>query len=194
MKLKPIAQWSRVFFDTSVIIDYLKDPEQIKDEQVKRRVELTHEVIDFLAKHELDGGTRRRYYISAISVAELIRLSDNNTYRSLALLFSSADLVFVDFTAQVAELMKKSIAEAEDVPAVLQRLRREMNNDNVQDAKYCIIDDVKIVACAKSIKRLDVVLTSDTRSFIPIAQAMQVPAISMHDDFLPRDLFGEISI
>lgn len=194
MKLKPIAQWSRVFFDTSVIIDYLKDPEQIKDELVSHRVRLAHEVIDFLAKHELEDGKRRQYYVSSITVAELIRLANNNTYRSLAVLFPSSDLYFVDFTAQVAELMKKSIVDAEEMPAMLQRLRREMNEDHVQDAKYCIIDDVKIVACAKSIKKLDVVLTSDTKSFIPIAQAMQVPAISMHDDFLPRDLFGEIAV
>lgn len=196
---KPITEWQNIFLDTSFIIDYLSDPERFnKNPEVKSRIEITHRVMEILSTYDKEGKkSRRNFLISAVTVGELRKLVVENVAKELVFLFGAADVTFVDYTKDIALLLHRSLKEA--LPEgtkhqFIRYLEKEVAARNIANVRQWVSDDMKIVASAKSIKGLDVVLTSDKNTFKLIADTLDVPCVSMFKEDFDHDLFGDISV
>lgn len=197
---KPIAEWQHILLDTSFIIDVLSDPGRFqKNPEVKRRIEIAHRVMEILAVNDTESNkSRHNFFISAVTLGELRKLSVETAAKDLVLLFSAGDVTFVDYTKDIALLLNRSLEEA--LPATGQKhqfvryLEKELAALGVANVRQWVSDDLKIVASAKSIKRLDVALTSDKNTFKLIADTLTVPCVSMFMEDFEQDLFGDISV
>lgn len=196
---KPIVEWQNIFLDTSFIIDFLSDPERFnKNPEVKRRIEITHRVMEILSAYDKEGNkSRRNFFISAVTLGELRKLSVENMAKDLVLLFSTGDVTFVDYTKDIALLLQRTLEDS--LPSgqkhqFISFLEKELKARNYANARQWVSDDLKIVASAKFVKRLDVALTSDKNTFKLIADTLDVPCVSMFIEDFEQDLFGDISI
>jgi hypothetical protein len=196
---KPVKDWKDIFLDTSFIIDYLADPFKAhKNADVQQRIELAHRVMEILSAYDLSGKREKRnFYISAISVAELRKLAAANTVKELVLLFNAGDVTFVDFTKDIALRLNQNLEHY--LPdgqkhQFISYLEKELRANNIANARQWVSDDLKIAACAKSLKSLDAVLTSDKNTFRLIADTLELPCISMFKEEFASDLFGDISV
>ncbi len=195
----PIADWQNILLDTSFIVDYLSDPARFaKNPEVQRRIEIAHRVMEILSAYEKeDGKSRRNFFISAITVSELRKLVAENTAKELVLLFGAGDVTFVDYSKDIALLLNRSLEES--LPKgqkhqFIAYLEKELVARNFANVRQWVSDDLKIVASAKSIKKLDVALTSDKNTFKLIADTLEVPCVSMFQEDFEQDLFGDISV
>ncbi|KAA5416003.1 hypothetical protein [Bacteroides cellulosilyticus] len=76
------------------------------------------------------------------------------------------------------------------------RFEDDCRNSGCANFRNWISDDMKILSCVKQLcqqKRLDVILTSDERTFLPIAELMELPCLVLKKENFPTDLFGELS-
>lgn len=196
---KPIADWQTVFLDTSFIVDLLHDPGRFKKNPlVKKRIEIAQRVMEILNSYSPDGKRERRsYFISAISLAELRKMATQNAAKDLVLLFSAGDVTFVDFTKDTALLLNRSLEE--HLPdgqkhQFIRYLEKELAAAGYANVRQWVSDDLKIVASAQSVKRLDAVLTSDKNTFKLIADTFELPCVAMFPEEFEQDLFGDISV
>ena len=192
---KPINDWRKIFLDTSFILDYLSDPEShLYSEEVKSRIKLVHDLMNILDNEKHATNTS---YISAITVGELYQLSKNQTTKDIIGIFNAANIAFVDYTKDTALLLNASMRST-FTSDQLRQWKNELNdNFKLTQPKYLsarrwISDDMKIVATAKSVRGIDVVLTSDCNTFKKIADRFAVPCLSMKKEEFPYDMFGSI--
>jgi len=196
---KPINDWQHIFLDTSFIVDVLSDPARFaKDILVQQRIQLAQRVLEILSTY--DNGEqqqRRQYYISAVTISELRKSVADNVAKELVLLFSAADVTFIDFTKDIALLLNRTLDTC--LPdgqkyQFIAHLENELKARQYANVRQWVSDDLKIVGSAKSVKKLDVALTSDKNTFKVIADKLEVPCISMFKEDFDIDLFGDISI
>ena len=190
---KPIKEWKYVFLDTSVIIDFLQNPEKhAKNPIVQKRIALTQKLINNLGAS--NNGSRCLFYVSAVSLSELIKSSrPENIAQEVALIFNTSDVVFVDFTKNIANFLQRSLENY--LPdgqkhTFIKQLEKELNDKNVYNARQWVSDDLKIAATASTVKKLDALLTADKNTFYPIAEKLEIPCLVTED--IPLDLFGEL--
>jgi predicted nucleic acid-binding protein len=190
---KPISEWSHILLDTSVIIDYLNDANKIKNnEKVKSRI---LSVQNFLNNILFKTKVKKYLYVSAITIAELKNMSNKSVFRDLVRLFSASDVVVVSFSKQVAELLNAKMRDGvigSELQQLNKSLERQLKESNVGMAREWIRDDLKIITTALTLPNLDVVLTSDYKTFTPIAHQLEVPCIDMNNPQFSLNLLGEI--
>ncbi len=193
---KPIEDWKNVLLDTSVIIDYLMIPERvINNDSVKQRVLDTHKLFKYFEDSANDS--KRTLFITSITLSELRKLSIDTTILDvLVSLFNSSDVVFVDFTKEMALQIHTHMNLLEKEPHLnkfLKDLTTDLNKSDIYQASGWVSDDLKIVATAKFFKgKIDVVLTGDGKTFVPLAQRFDVPVINTMS--LPKDMFNAIDV
>ncbi len=192
----PLADWQHILIDTSVLIDYFSDAQRYdKNQIVKQRIELSKQVLDTLGEIPLPQGGKRNIYISSVTIAELRKLPSSETAELLVQTLIAHDVIFIDYTKRIATDLLLNLQHY--LPdgkkyQFIAHLEKVLKQEGVASARQWIEDDLKIIACAKSIRKIDVVLTSDIRTFLPIAQAMEVPCIAMSMDNFPKDIFGNL--
>ena len=74
-------------------------------------------------------------------------------------------------------------------------LAKTLKENGIMSTRQWLLDDLKIVACAKiryNLGQLDVILTSDVKTFVPFAQKFQLPCLTSVN--IPIDIFGNIDI
>lgn len=196
---KPVKDWKHIFLDTSFIIDYLADPSKVrKNADFQQRIDLAHQLMEILSSYGPDGDKgKRNFYISAVTIAELRKLAPANTAKDLVLLFNSGDVTFIDFTKDIALKLNQNLEHY--LPdgqkhQFIAYLEKELKAKQVANARQWVSDDLKIAACAKSLRHLDAVLTSDKNTFRLIADALELPCVSMFKEEFANDLFGDISV
>lgn len=192
----PIDKWKYIFMDTSVIIDLLQDASKFdKNIPVQKRIIYTKKLFKYFSDSHTTLEKQYVFYISAISVAELTANLDRDLTSLLLKLFSAGDLTFVDFTKDIALTISNDIKNylpKYSYSQFISKLEKELKNDNtVFNKRNWIIDDLKIASSAKSLKKLDVVLTADKKTFSPICEQLNIPYVETSN--LPKDLFDGIS-
>ena len=196
-QIKAIKDWKYIFLDTSVIIDYLSDATKFsKNPPQKERIEKIQQLFDKILAEKED---KVIIYISAITLAELTKtnLPDNITNEMIELFYFS-DVMFVEFNAQTASLLQKDLEKylgTSQKHQFLKELETVRRNEGTMSARQWVADDLKIVATAKTrsnLDKLDVILTSDTKTFIPFAQKFQLPCLTTAD--FPVDLYENIDV
>ena len=193
--MKPIESWKYIFLDTSVIIDLLQNPSRFdKNKNHQQRIIDTQKLFNYFNDCKEIKGKEYVFYISAITISELSVAIDTDLLDILLILLNSGDITFVDFTKEIAFNLSRNIREqAPDysINQILSHLEKELKGDNqITNTRNWVDNDFKIVSTAKSLRRLDVVLTADRRTFIPICQKLDIPYIETSD--LPKDMFNEI--
>lgn len=205
LPIKPIKDWRYIFLDTSTIIDFMKDPTRFaKNPDVQARIKLAHKIIGALEQLERNRTDKKQafvVYVSAISLFEIRQLEKNTTvFKTIIRLFSNFDVTIVDFGKKAAEALAVGLDEV--LPEAQKQhflkslaIQREQEIP-AQNAKEWISDDLKILACAKTLPKdkLDVILTGDMKTFEPIAKALELPCLATYERFLPKDLFGELDM
>jgi hypothetical protein len=199
---KRIAEWRHIFLDTSTIIDYLSDAtRQEKNPPVKRRIELTQQVINGLRDNALKGddarNRKRIFYISAITIVELRKIASNDIALDLVRMFEFAEVEFVEFSQTTALSLNRALQNY--LPdgqkhQFIKFMEEEWREKGVANIRQWVADDLKICGTAKSLKKLDVVLTGDHKTFKVIADKFDLPCLAMQDEDLPKDLFGDLAI
>jgi hypothetical protein len=199
---KRIAEWRHIFLDTSTIIDYLSDANRLdKNPDHKRRVELTQQVINSLRDNPLKGddakNRRRWFYISVITLVELRKMVSENVAEDLVRMFEFADVEFVEFSQTTALSLNRALQNY--LPdgqkhQFIKFIENEWREKGVANVRQWVADDLKICGTAKSLKKLDVVLTGDHKTFKVFADKFDLPCLAMQDEDLPKDLFGDIAI
>ena len=200
---KPIKDWRYIFIDTSTILDFIKIPARFsKNPAEQTRIELAHKIIRALEeveKSRTDKKQRIVLYVSAISLFEIRQLEkDKTVYDTIVQLFSNFDVTIISFNKKSAEALTIGLDEVlpdAQKKHYLKSLAVQREKDiPAQNAKEWISDDLKILACAKSLPKdkLDVILTGDIRTFQPIADALELPCLPTYQKYLPTDLFGEL--
>ena len=196
---KPITEWKNIFLDTSFIIDYFTyGKSDIKDQLTKERRELVNSIMEILSNYDLEGGNQKRnFYISSLSITELRKLEKDNVAKELVRIFSASDVTFVDYTKNIALALNRSLET--HLPEgqkhqFLSYLEKELKYSNVVSARQWVTTDLMIAGSAKSVKNLDVVLTSDKKTFKLIADTLDLPCLAMFKEEIDFDLFGKISI
>ena len=196
MKLpKPIADWRHVFLDISIVIDYTSSPSKItKNAPHRERVEFVHQIMEIILFPT--DKKKLTLYLSAISIGELRKVQpDGNIFKQIVTLFNASDVVVVDYTKDVAVTLNKSLERylPENNRFHFEKnLEKMLNSEHFQNARQWIADDMKICACAKSLTNLDVVLTTDKKTFVPIAEKMGLPCVPVYPEYFPKNLFGDI--
>lgn len=195
-KVDAISKWKYIFLDTSVIIDLLQNPEKLKNNgKHYDRVIDTKKLFDYFDLSKEVSDRKFIFYISSVTISELTVDLGKDLFTLLLELFKSGDLTFVDFTKEIAFSISKNVRNF--VPdysynQLVSHLQKKITKDNsIANTRNWIEDDLKIACTANSLNKLDVVLTADEKTFIPICQKLKVPHISTSN--LPKDLFDEIN-
>ena len=194
--IKPIEDWKTVLLDTSVIIDYITDPERIVDNATrKNKIIDTHKLFTYFDESSM-AGKKRSLFISSITLAELRKIESETTIvEYLMNLFNTSEVFCIDFSTEMAIPIHQHIDIPNDkhLNSFIKELSDDLNRTGVYHASGWVSDDLKIVATAKYFKtRIDAVLTGDTRSFLPLAERFEVPVVNTAS--LPKDLFEEIDV
>lgn len=193
---KQISDWKNILIDTSVVIDYLMTPERISNnENAKKRVEKTHLLFDYF--QSTVGDVRRTLYISAITLSELCKLSnDKPILDTIVSLFNCSDIVFVDFTKEMAMQIHTHLDLLDKDPnlnSFIKNLSNELNKEGVYQASGWVSDDLKIVATGKFFKgKIDVVITGDGKTFVPLAERFEIPVVNTFK--LPLTMFNQLEV
>lgn len=194
--VEPIEKWKYIFLDTSVIIDLLLDANKFdKNVPVQKRINDTKKLFKYFSDSNTFLEKQYVFYVSAISVSELTANLDKDLTLVLLRLFSAGDLTFVDFTKDIALTITNNIKQYLpnfSINQFVSQLEKELKDDNtVFNKRNWIIDDLKIASSAKSLKKLDVVLTADKKTFSPICIQLEIPYVETSN--LPKDLFDDIN-
>lgn len=195
--VKQISDWKNILLDTSVIIDYIMNPEKItNNDKVKTKIVNTHKLFEYF--NSTFNDTKRTFFISAITLSELRKkiMHERSILESLLLIFNSSDVVFVDFTKDMAMQIHTHQEQLEQDPHLnkfLKELETELNKDGIYQASGWVSDDLKIVATAKFFKgKIDAVLTGDEKTFVPIAERFGIPVVNTFK--LPLDMFDQLDV
>lgn len=188
-----ISDWKRIFIDTSFIIDAVRDIEKINQSNPKyESIRRTHALIDYFGLSE-SKGQEVIWITSSIVLSELIKFENKDAVSELQNLFNTSNIEIVNFTRKEASFLVDDMTnyiEQKHIGRYVKELREALAEMNVFNPKNYISNDALIIACSKS-KPCDVVITSDEKSFMPIAKQVNLPVLLSKD--LPLDTFGNIS-
>lgn len=197
MQLTSIDTWHHVFLDTTVIIDFICSPDRINNNPSHRqRVINTHDLFKYFSnKDELDKNNQQIwFYISAITISELRKHQTNDELiDDLIMLLNCGNVTFVDYTKETAQFLQKNYTNylpGNQLKEIITELEKELATLGAATARKWIQDDLKIAASAKMLKKLDVLLTGDQKTFLTLALAMDLNVHYTKE--LPRNMFDDL--
>lgn len=195
---KKISEWKYILLDTSFIIDYLSDPTRFTSNPVKKEnIELAKSIMKLLSSEQRK--TKPQFYVASITIGELKRLETESIAKKIVETLSAGDVTFLPYGKAEAEVLNEFVFawKKEKQPKVTQiQLEDECKKSGCANFRNWISDDMKILSCVKQHyknKKLDMVLTSDERTFLPIANLMGLPCLVLKKENFPTNLFGELS-
>lgn len=195
--MKNISDWKYILLDTSFIIDYLSDSSKCDSNPVKKEnIELAKDIMNILSSNKRT--IKPQFYVTSITVGELRRLETEPIAKKIIEILSAGDVTFLTYGKSEAEILNKTAYawKKKKQPNVTQlQLENECKKNGCANFRGWISDDMKILSCVKNHhlhKKLDIILTSDEKTFLPIAEMMELPCVVLKKANFPTDLFGNI--
>jgi ribosomal protein L20 len=189
-----INEWNHVFLDTSFIIDYLSDPGKFAENPHKKEnIEMSKKVMEALSSEKRKE--KPVFYVTSITIGELRKLESSSIVKKIVEIFSAGNVVIVSYRKEEAIALNDMIDQyrkAKAPKASLRDLERARKESGCINFRSWINDDMKILSCAKILydrKQLDVILTSDEKTFLPIAEFLKLPCRISNGKYFPPDLF-----
>ncbi|MES2411650.1 MAG: hypothetical protein V4535_09440 [Bacteroidota bacterium] len=175
-----IPNWSRILIDTSVIIrtiNYAKNQAEAN--------KFVYETIRHLADTKCQsekGLNDRKFYVSAISIAEILMKLDDKVKKSQMIIkaFNANNITIVDFDEDVANIFNSDFCDAMGVKAqndILTRWGEEPSKKN-RDA---LTNDIMILASGLSVD-IDIVLCIDKEMY-KIARECGINAVYVDEKY-----------
>jgi hypothetical protein len=194
---KKISEWRHVFLDTSFIIDYLSDAKKFDtNPKKKENIEVSKQIMKCLS---LKNRTAKpQFYVTSITIGELRRLETASIFRKIIEILYAGDVTFVPYGKEEAIEVNNIMAMYKKIKAPelsLKDLERARQESGCINYRGWISDDMKILSCAKVLydrKQLDIILTSDEKTFLPIAEFLELPCSVLNGKYFPGDLFGSL--
>ena len=195
---KRISEWKYILLDTSFIVDFLSNPDCYDSNPVKKEnIEIAQQIMNVLnLRNEKE---RPVFYISSITIGELRRLTTKTIFKELISTFSCGDVAILPYgkleARIVADLSNNYMAQKQ--PRAVKNMLKDCDKYGAINLRTWISDDMKIISCAKyqyDNNKLDVILTSDKRTFLPVADFLKIPCMTLDKECFPKDLFGKIDI
>jgi hypothetical protein len=195
---KKIDDWKYILLDTSFIIDYLSDPERYNENPKKKEnIEISKLIMEVLS---LKGRKEKpQFYVTSITVGELTKLETKSVFKKIIEVLSAGDVTFVSYRKEEAIELNNIIGEYMKIKSPqlsLKSLEKARKENEYINCRAWISDDMKILSCAKILydrKQLDVILTSDEKTFLPIANFLKLPCRTLSSTYFPKSLFGELN-
>jgi hypothetical protein len=194
--IKRISEWRHILLDTSFIIDYMSDPEKASgNPKKKQNIEIAQLIMRNLSSKARK--IRPQFYVTSITVGELIRIETKTVSRKIIETFSAGDVIFLPYGKADALLLSEIVKEYAKVRAPHQSLKdieKAKKDSGCIHYREWISDDMKILACAKRLydkRQMDVILTSDERTFFPISEFIGLPCRVLNTNHFPLDAFGD---
>lgn len=164
---KSIIEWKTIMLDTSVIVSlFHSENPNSKDETVL----FTRELIDYLNSSNSGNGKPRKFIISSIVLTELlVKENDQEKIKRILRVLNSTNVEFVDFDIETSLLFNYELYPYLSKEK-LHKFAKEFGfktNDYMM-AREWINRDFMIIMSGVS-NNADVILTSDHRTFYPLA-------------------------
>jgi hypothetical protein len=192
-----IDEWKHIFLDTSFIIDFLSDAEKFDaNPKKKENIEVSRMIMELLSLKSRKE--KPQFYVSSITIGELRRLETASIFKKIIDVLSTGDVVFVSYRKEEAIEVNNIIEKYKKTKAPklsLKDLEKARKESGCLNYRNWVNDDMKILSCAKTLyerRQLDVILTSDEKTFLPIAEFLELPCCILNSKYFPINLFGDI--
>lgn len=168
---RKMAECTRVFLDTSIIIDLFNTS------NTNERTKFVRHLIDSLNNLSSVKGKQRVFYVSAVTIGEMVKFASKTSEEviiDLLQLLHAQDLEIAHYTDTVAlhqNVLFKDYLSKKKLNALIEKLNL-FPHDYVLAREY-ISRDFMIIATAHE-KNADVILTSDKNTFLPIAKDLNI--------------------
>lgn len=168
---KRMGDCEKVFLDTSIIIDLLNAKES------NEKTFFVKNLINSLCENKTNSKKERVFFISTITIGELVKFADkgkNDVIIDLMKLLNSSNLEVVPYTDDIAlnqNILFKDYLTKTNLNKLIEQLKLFPHNYVL--AREYITRDFMIITTAHH-KNVDVILTSDKNSFLPIAEILNI--------------------
>ncbi|HEY4061168.1 MAG TPA: hypothetical protein VGM30_04670 [Puia sp.] len=164
---KQIKDWRKILLDTSILCALFRSEFGKMDSQT----EFVLRLINYLSKNKTAEGIDRTFYVSAITISELLtREHDSEKIKRIIRLVNSRNVEFIDFDLDCALVFNARLYPHLDKVA-LHKMAEQVGfkSNDFMMAREWISRDYMIVMSGVS-KNVDVIITADKKTFYPICQ------------------------
>ena len=168
---RKMAECTKVFLDTSILIDLFNTSE------TNERTKFVRNLIDSLNTSLPTKGKARTFCISSITIGEMVKFASktkDEVLVDLLTLLQAQNLEVLPYTDDIAlnqNVLFKKYATKTKLNEFLKKLRLFPHNYVL--AREYISRDFMIISTAHHINA-DVIITSDKNTFLPIAQELNI--------------------
>lgn len=168
---RKMAECTKVFLDTSILIDLFNTSE------TNERTKFVRNLIDSLNNSLPVKGKSRTFYISSITIGEMVKFaskSSDEVLVDLLTLLQAQNLEVLPYTDDIAlhqNVLFKKYATKTSLNEFVKKINLFPNNYVL--AREYISRDFMIISTAHHINA-DVIITSDKNTFLPIAQELNI--------------------
>lgn len=185
---RKMADCIKVFLDTSILIDLLN--KNSKDE----RVLFVKTLIDSLNENKPSGKKDRTFFISTITIGEMVKFSskkNDEVFTDLLAALNCINLEIVPYTDEVAlnqNALFKDYLSKTNLNKLLDVLKAFP--ENYTNGREYISKDFMIIATAHYINS-DVIITCDKKTFKPIADLINIPCYTAYKEHYQLSIDGK---
>lgn len=166
MRKVPYLEWENIFLDTSIVFSYIQ---ATRDNNTDSDCDFVKRVIDDLSSNPTTSGKKRKFYLSAISIAEMYdKSTDRKKTELIVSKMNISTMTYVAFDTDIAEHMTSTYH------AVLGRIKQNNLAKKIGYPEYdmaivreWITKDLMIIASADYLQ-CDVILTIDEKTLLPL--------------------------
>jgi len=180
-KQKPIHEWESILLDTGIILALFKKHAGSDDEGIN----FVNKLIKFLSETQTGKQTKRIFYISTVTLGEILtNEQDNDKIRRILRVLNGSDVEFLSYDIQPALAMNgklKKYITREHLHQKAQELGFKTNDFGM--GRQWIYADYMIAITAE-VMNLDVILTLDKKTFYPICRDdLNINCILVYSEF-----------
>lgn len=164
---KPINEWKKILLDTSIICSLFRSQHNVENDIDT----FTFKLIDYLSNSKTGDKSDRVYYISTITLSELLtREQDEAKIRKILKVLDSSNVEFRSFDTPTAMTFNILLGDKLHNP-VLNKKAAELGwkTNEYMDAREWIIKDY-MIAMTGVVKNVDAILTLDKTTFYPLCK------------------------
>ncbi|WP_294288479.1 hypothetical protein [uncultured Chryseobacterium sp.] len=182
---KRISEWENILVDTSILCALFKAAEQ---NSVDEQFLFVKKLIDYLSKTKTGNLKDRRFFITSITVSELLsKENEQEKIEKIVRILDSHNVEFLDFDLGSAFLLNHDFHEILN--------RRKLNNfaaemgfksGDFMMAREWISKDMMIIQNGKY-ANVDVILTCDKNTFYPISKKSSVFTALAYEEYFKHE-------
>ncbi len=165
---KQIKDWKKILLDTTMLCALFRSEDS---ENTDSQTQFVLKLVNYLSKNKTSENNERIFYVSAITLSELLTKEHNSEkIKRILRLLNSKNVEFIDFDLDTSlqfnaqlypHLSKKSLHQI--------ATQVGFKTNDYMMAREWITRDYMIVMCGVS-RNVDLVLTADKNTFYPICQ------------------------